>query len=69
MKGYTKDEIVGENFSKFYLPEAVESGWPQRELALAPKRRPLRRRRLARQKRRRVLWASVKLSADYNSRT
>jgi PAS domain S-box-containing protein len=35
MKGYTKDEIVGKNFSKFYLPEAVESGWPQRELALA----------------------------------
>ncbi len=35
MKGYTRDEIVGQHFSKFYLPEAVQSGWPQRELALA----------------------------------
>jgi PAS domain S-box-containing protein len=37
MKGYTKDEIVGKHFSKFYLPEAVEGGWPQRELAMAQK--------------------------------
>jgi PAS domain S-box-containing protein len=37
IKGYTKDEIVGKHFSKFYLPEAVESGWPQRELMLAQK--------------------------------
>lgn len=37
MKGYTKDEIVGKHFSKFYLPEAVQSGWPKRELALAIK--------------------------------
>ena len=39
MKGYTKDEIVGHHFSKFYLPEAVQSGWPKRELALAIGRR------------------------------
>ncbi|HXN72121.1 MAG TPA: PAS domain-containing sensor histidine kinase [Candidatus Acidoferrales bacterium] len=37
LKGYTRDEIVGKHFSKFYLPEAVESGWPQRELTLAQK--------------------------------
>jgi PAS domain S-box-containing protein len=37
MKGYTRDEIVGKHFSKFYLPEAVENGWPDRELALAQK--------------------------------
>jgi PAS domain S-box-containing protein len=37
MKGYTRDEIVGKHFSKFYLPEAVQSGWPQHELALAEK--------------------------------
>jgi PAS domain S-box-containing protein len=37
MKGYTKDEIVGQHFSKFYPSEAAESGWPQRELALALK--------------------------------
>jgi PAS domain S-box-containing protein len=37
IKGYTADEIIGQHFSKFYLPEAVESGWPSRELALAEK--------------------------------
>src|ERR1700675_3067531 len=37
MKGYTRNEIVGQHFSKFYLPEAVQSGWPQRELVLAQK--------------------------------
>jgi PAS domain S-box-containing protein len=37
MKGYTWDEIVGKHFSKFYPAEAVRSGWPQRELALAEK--------------------------------
>ena len=37
MKGYTRDEIVGKHFSKFYLPEAVQSGWPEHELALAEK--------------------------------
>lgn len=37
MKGYTRDEIVGQHFSKLYLPEAVQSGWPQRELVLAQK--------------------------------
>jgi PAS domain S-box-containing protein len=37
IKGYTRDEILGQHFSKFYLPEAVQSGWPTRELALAEK--------------------------------
>jgi PAS domain S-box-containing protein len=37
LKGYSRDEIVGLHFSKFYLPEAVASGWPERELTLAQK--------------------------------
>ena len=37
MKGYRREEIIGQHFSKFYPPEAVESGWPARELALAEK--------------------------------
>jgi PAS domain S-box-containing protein len=37
LKGYARDEIVGVHFSKFYLPEAVASGWPARELMLARK--------------------------------
>jgi len=37
IKGYTRDEIIGIHFSRFYLPEAVASGWPERELLLAQK--------------------------------
>jgi PAS domain S-box-containing protein len=37
LKGYTRDEIVGQHFSKFYSEEAVQSGWPARELLLAEK--------------------------------
>jgi PAS domain S-box-containing protein len=37
LKGYAAEEIVGKHFSTFYLPEAVQSGWPQRELTLAQK--------------------------------
>jgi PAS domain S-box-containing protein len=37
IKGYTRDEILGKHFSVFYPPEAVQSGWPTRELALADK--------------------------------
>jgi len=35
IKGYKKDEIIGQHFSTFYTPEAKESGWPQRELEIA----------------------------------
>lgn len=35
IKGYAREEIVGQHFSKFYLPEAVKNGWPMRELKLA----------------------------------
>ena len=37
IKGYSSEEIVGKHFSIFYPPEAVRSGWPSRELALAEK--------------------------------
>jgi PAS domain S-box-containing protein len=38
IKGYSAEEIIGQHFSKFYLPEAIASGWPARELELAVKR-------------------------------
>ena len=34
-KGYTADEIVGQNFSRFYRQEDREAGLPQRNLRLA----------------------------------
>ena len=33
MKGYTRDEILGQHFSKFYLPEGIAEGEPWAELA------------------------------------
>ena len=35
IKGYTADEIIGENFSRFYPPEDIERGAPQEELRIA----------------------------------
>jgi PAS domain S-box-containing protein len=33
--GYAAGEIIGEHFSRFYLPEAVARGWPAEELRRA----------------------------------
>lgn len=37
LKGYEKEEIIGKHFSTFYSRDAVESGWPTRELVMAEK--------------------------------
>ncbi len=35
IKGYTNREIIGSNFARFYLPEDVEAGIPERNLHTA----------------------------------
>jgi PAS domain S-box-containing protein len=35
LKGYRPDEIVGQHFRKFYAPEDIARGWPDRELQMA----------------------------------
>jgi len=35
LKGYRADEIVGQHFSRFYLPADLARGWPARELEVA----------------------------------
>ena len=35
INGYTADDIIGQHFSKFYPPDAIESGWPEHELQVA----------------------------------
>ncbi|MCR6627247.1 MAG: PAS domain S-box protein [Pseudoxanthomonas sp.] len=35
VKGYTRDEVVGTPFSRFYEPADIEAGLPQRELDAA----------------------------------
>jgi hypothetical protein len=34
LKGWRREEIVGQHFSRFYPEDAVASGWPQEELRL-----------------------------------
>jgi PAS domain S-box-containing protein len=63
LKGYSKDEIVGKHFSTFYLPEAVQSGWPQRELALAEKEGRFADEGWRVRKDGTSFWASVVISA------
>ena len=63
MKGYTRDEIVGKHFSKFYPAEAVESGWPQRELKLAEKEGRFADEGWRVRKDGTTFWASVIISA------
>ena len=35
LKGYTREQILGQHFSVFYPPEVVAAGWPQEELRRA----------------------------------
>ncbi len=35
IKGYKADEIIGQNFSRFYLPDDIDQGKPQAELQMA----------------------------------
>jgi len=37
-KGYQADEIIGQNFSRFYAPEDRRAGLPERALAIAAER-------------------------------
>lgn len=37
LTGYSKYEILGTHFSRFYLPEAIQAGLPLQELAIAEK--------------------------------
>jgi len=35
IKGYKADEIIGQNFSRFYLPDDIDQGKPEAELQIA----------------------------------
>ena len=67
IKGYTRDEIVGQHFSKFYLPEAVQTGWPTRELELAEKEGRFADEGWRVKKDGSSFWASVIITALRNS--
>jgi len=67
LKGYAASEIIGKHFSQFYLPEAVQSGWPQRELDLAKKEGRFVDEGWRVRKDGSAFWASVTITALWES--
>ena len=63
IKGYTREEIVGKHFSIFYPQEAIDSRWPERELALAQKEGRFRDEGLRVKKDGSTFWANVIITA------
>jgi PAS domain S-box-containing protein len=63
IKGYAKEEILGKHFSIFYLPEAKQSRWPDRELALAIKEGRFQDEGWRVKKDGSTFWASVTITA------
>ena len=63
IKGYSEKEIVGKHFSVFYPQEAIDSRWPERELALAEKEGRFRDEGFRVKKDGSTFWASVTITA------
>jgi PAS domain S-box-containing protein len=63
IKGYERDEIIGKHFSIFYPREAIESGWPSRELELAAQEGRFSDEGWRVKKDGSVFWASVIITA------
>jgi PAS domain S-box-containing protein len=63
LKGYAREEIIGKHFSIFYSSEAVQSGWPQRELTLAEKEGRFADEGWRVKKDGTLFWASVVITA------
>jgi PAS domain S-box-containing protein len=61
--GCKQGEIIGQHFSRFYLPEDVQSGWPMRELALADKQGRFLDEGLRVRKDGSSFWASITITA------
>jgi PAS domain S-box-containing protein len=65
LKGYTRQEILGQHFSIFYPPDAVASGWPQEELRLARLRGRFEDEGWRLRKDGTRFWANVTITALY----
>src|SRR5438477_1590517 len=66
IQGYTADEIVGQHFSRFYLPEDVADGKPQKELESAEKERCVEAEDWRLRKNGSRFWALVATTALYD---
>lgn len=66
IKGYTADEIIGQNFSIFYLPQDRQAGLPQQLLDLA--KREGRARHIGRRLKKdgTIFWGSIVITAIHD---
>ena len=66
LKGYKKEEIIGQHFSVFYTEEALRSGFPQYELGEAVKEGRFADEGWRIKKDGSAFWANVVITAIYN---
>jgi PAS domain S-box-containing protein len=66
IKGYTAQEIVGQHFSRFYPPEEISAGKPERELEIASAKGRFEEEGWRIRKDGSRFWANVVLSATRN---
>ena len=64
---YSADEIIGRHFSMFYLPEAVERGWPEHELVVAAAEGRFEEENWRVRKDGSQFWASIVITAVYDA--
>ena len=61
--GYTAEEVIGQHFSRFYLPDDVADGKPEKDLELAEKERCVEAESWRLRKNGSRLWALVATTA------
>jgi PAS domain S-box-containing protein len=66
IKGYSAQEIVGQHFSRFYPPEEISAGKPERELEVASSKGRFEEEGWRIRKDGSRFWANVVLSATRN---
>ncbi len=68
IKGYEAEEIIGRHFSCFFTAQAVQEGWPARELEIAGTNGTFAEEGWRVRKDGSKFWASATLSALYDER-
>lgn len=68
IKGYKAEEAIGKHFSMFYLPEDIERGRPEHNLAMAKKLGRYEDESIRRRKDGSTFWADVVFTALYNDK-
>lgn len=69
IKGYTPEEIIGEDFSRFYVEEDIENGLPLRELSYAARHGHFEQEGRRVRKDGSTFWASIVMDAIFERRT